>query len=71
MSHTSCQHSFAQAYEVNDLVRELTIQQGFMLAQIVVEIPARDSAAEGVTSLGRLRRRLCVRTRVHVYVLEY
>ncbi len=34
-------------------LRELT-QQGFMLAQIVVEIPARDSAAEGVVGGGRM-----------------
>jgi hypothetical protein len=32
---------------LSGVLRELTMQQGFMLAQIVVEIPARDSTAEG------------------------
>jgi hypothetical protein len=34
------------------VLRELTMQQGFMMAQIVVEIPARDSATEGVVQSG-------------------
>jgi hypothetical protein len=32
---------------LSGVLRELTLQQGFMLAQIVEEIPARDNAAEG------------------------
>jgi Na+/serine symporter len=36
------------------VLRELTKQQGFMLAQIVAEIPACDRAAEGVAGGGYL-----------------
>ena len=37
---------------LSGVLRELTMQQGFVLAQILVEIPTRDSAVEGVTGGG-------------------
>jgi hypothetical protein len=46
---------------LSGVLLELTTQQGFMLAQIVVEIPARDSAAEGVARGARMRWRLAWR----------
>ena len=39
---------------LSGVLRELTMQQGFMLAQIVEEIPARDSAVEGRAGGGRM-----------------
>ncbi len=39
---------------LSGVLREVTTEQGFMLAHIVVEIPARDSAAEGVAGEGWL-----------------